>query len=128
MAPFYLTGGEPNWLCRFLEPLTGVQNSKADNLLTIITNDYILIRHFAVRGITGLLEIHIQRVRLCIIGQSDRMLRRLIDGRNQLQIFLKINYGHNCFLFAKERTRRVKNAVITNFAITQAGGNNPRLG
>jgi hypothetical protein len=42
------------------------------------------------------------------------MLRRSIDRWDQLQVFLKIGYGHTCLLFTSDRTLRVTNAVMIN--------------
>src|SRR5712692_2603337 len=90
-----------------------MQNGITNHLIALISDNYIVIGHFTVRSKARLFEVYIEIIGFRIISKPQRMLWSFVYRRNQFQIFLDVAYGHNCFLFARDRIRRVKNAVIT---------------
>jgi hypothetical protein len=65
-------------------PLARVQHGKTDDFITLIADDQIVIGHFTIRSMTGLLLIDVQCVGFGIVCQAYGMLRRLINSGNEL--------------------------------------------
>ena len=79
-------------------PLTGMQDGEADDLFAFIAGDHIIIRDLAICGMAWLLEVDVQRIRLCVVRQPKIALWRLLDGWEEFQVLLNVCYGHSCFL------------------------------
>lgn len=77
-------------LGRLLDSLARVQHCKADDLVTFVTNNHVIIGHLAVGRVAGFLIVHVQRVGFGIVREPDSMLRRPVHSRNQPQIFLNV--------------------------------------
>src|SRR6266540_3283363 len=97
-----------------------MQDGEPNDLVTLVANDHIIICELAVRCLTRLLKVNVQDICLSIVRRPKRALRSLFYNREEFQVFLNIRYGHTCFLFSKDRSRRVKNAVITKPSSTNS--------
>lgn len=104
----------PGKLGRGLHTLAGVQHRETDDRFTFVANDDVVICHLAVSRMAGLLIVHVQRIRLGVIREPHRVVRRPIHCGNQLQILLNVYNGHSCLLFESARNRRVTKAVMMN--------------
>src|SRR5574338_340906 len=80
-----------------------MQDREPDHIFTLVADYDIVIRHFTVGRVAGLLKIYIERVGFSVIGHPYRVLRRPIYGRNQLQVLLDVSYGHSRLLFPSDR-------------------------
>ncbi len=89
--------------CRTVKPMTASPSYRTITSSSVISLSVAWL---------GFFIIYVQRVGLGVVRQPNGMLRRPVDGWNQLQIFLNVCYGHSCLRFSRDRTRRVRNAVM----------------
>jgi hypothetical protein len=58
-------------------PLTRVQKRETDDFCSLVPDDDVVVSDLTIRGVAGLLEIDIQRLRLLVARRPEKALRRL---------------------------------------------------
>ena len=85
----------------------GVEDGHADQVVTVVPDDDVVVPQLGVVGLRWIAEVHIEDIGLAVVARSEGAAGSVSQRREEGEEVRRVQDGHSCLLRLSDAARRV---------------------